>query len=115
MQSDNAVLYKPQIEEAPVAAGRPRPTIRNRPPRRNKRFWGHMGAGIMTTLTTRIAVGALTGVWAAGALTPIPAHAQWQPTRPVEFIIPAGTGGGADLMARTIQGTVTNAKLMKTP
>jgi putative tricarboxylic transport membrane protein len=74
-----------------------------------------MGAGIMTTLTTRIAFGALTGVWAAGALTPIPAHAQWQPTRPVEFIIPAGTGGGADLMARTIQGIVTKHNLMKTP
>ena len=24
------------------------------------------------------------------------AHAAWEPTRPVEFIIPAGTGGGAD-------------------
>ena len=44
-----------------------------------------------------------------------PAQAQWQPTRPVEFIIPAGTGGGADLMARTIQGIVTKHNLMKSP
>jgi hypothetical protein len=27
--------------------------------------------------------------------------------RPVEFIVPAGTGGGADQMARVIQGIVT--------
>lgn len=45
-----------------------------------------------------------------------PASAQkWEPTRPVEFIIPAGTGGGADIMARTIQGIVTKHNLMKQP
>jgi putative tricarboxylic transport membrane protein len=43
------------------------------------------------------------------------AHAAWEPTRPVEFIIPAGTGGGADIMARTIQGIVTKHNLMKQP
>ena len=41
----------------------------------------------------------------AGALTaaagPVLAQA-WQPTKTVEFIIPAGTGGGADQMARAI-------------
>jgi putative tricarboxylic transport membrane protein len=42
------------------------------------------------------------------------AEAAWQPTRPVEFIVPAGTGGGADLMARTIQGIITKHKLMPT-
>ena len=26
--------------------------------------------------------------------------AAWQPTKTVEFIVPAGTGGGADQMAR---------------
>lgn len=46
---------------------------------------------------------------AAGA-----AHA-WQPTKSVEFIVPAGTGGGADQMARLIQGVVTKYKLMKQP
>jgi putative tricarboxylic transport membrane protein len=39
----------------------------------------------------------------------------WEPARPVEFIIPAGTGGGADHMARTIEGIVTKHKLMKQP
>src|SRR6187431_692821 len=69
----------------------------------------------MYNLTSRSMLGALTVLFAAGALAPVPAQAQWQPSRPVEFIIPAGTGGGADLMARTIQGIVTKHNLMKTP
>jgi len=44
----------------------------------------------------------------------VPADAAWQPTRPVEFIVPAGTGGGADQMARVIQGIVTKHNLMPT-
>src|SRR5712692_2266192 len=36
----------------------------------------------------------------------------WEPTRTVEFIVPAGTGGGADQMARFVQGIVTKHKLM---
>jgi putative tricarboxylic transport membrane protein len=44
-----------------------------------------------------------------------PALAAWEPTRPVEVIVPAGTGGGADQMARTIQGIVTKYRLMKQP
>ena len=43
-----------------------------------------------------------------------PAAAAWQPNRPVEFIVPAGTGGGADQMARVIQGLVTKYALMPT-
>ena len=42
-----------------------------------------------------------------------PSFAAWEPTRPVEFIVPAGTGGGADQMARVIQGIVTKHGLMK--
>lgn len=37
----------------------------------------------------------------------------WEPTKTVEFIIPAGTGGGADQMARAIQGIVAKHSLMK--
>jgi putative tricarboxylic transport membrane protein len=44
-----------------------------------------------------------------------PAFSAWEPTRPVELIVPAGTGGGADQMARTIQGIVTKYNLMKQP
>ncbi|MDP2411406.1 MAG: tripartite tricarboxylate transporter substrate-binding protein [Pseudolabrys sp.] len=48
-------------------------------------------------------------------MSALPAKAAWEPTRPVEFIIPAGTGGGADIMARTIQGIVAKHNLMKQP
>ena len=41
------------------------------------------------------------------------AHAAWEPTRTVEIIVPAGPGGGADQMARVIQGIVTKHQLMK--
>jgi len=47
-------------------------------------------------------------------LMPTPASA-WEPTRPVEIIVPAGTGGGADQMARVVQGIVTKHNLMKQP
>ncbi|MCY7318794.1 MAG: tripartite tricarboxylate transporter substrate binding protein [Ramlibacter sp.] len=42
-----------------------------------------------------------------------PAQAAWEPTKPVEFVVPAGTGGGADQMARMIQGIIIKHKLMK--
>jgi tripartite-type tricarboxylate transporter receptor subunit TctC len=43
-------------------------------------------------------------------------HAQgWEPNRPVQFIVPAGTGGGADQMARVIQGIVSKHNLMRQP
>ncbi len=45
----------------------------------------------------------------------VPALAAWEPTKPVEFVVPAGTGGGADQMARFIQGVVTKHGLMKQP
>src|SRR5712664_324672 len=39
----------------------------------------------------------------------------WEPTRPVEFIIPAGTGGGADQMARLISLIAEKHKLSPRP
>jgi len=51
---------------------------------------------------------------AAGLLAAAPFAAQaWEPTRTVEFIVPAGTGGGADQMARTVQAIVAKHNLMK--
>ncbi len=41
--------------------------------------------------------------------------AAWEPTKSVEFVVPAGTGGGADQMARFIQGIVAKGNLMKQP
>jgi putative tricarboxylic transport membrane protein len=43
------------------------------------------------------------------------AEAAWEPTKPVEFVVPAGTGGGADQMARFLQGVVAKNKLMAQP
>ncbi|HZS69967.1 MAG TPA: tripartite tricarboxylate transporter substrate binding protein [Burkholderiales bacterium] len=37
----------------------------------------------------------------------------WEPSKTVEFIVPAGTGGGADQMARFVQGMVAKHGLMK--
>lgn len=39
----------------------------------------------------------------------------WEPTKPIEFIIPAGTGGGADQMARLIAGIADKHKLSPRP
>ena len=39
----------------------------------------------------------------------------WEPTEPVEFVVPAGTGGGADQMARFIQKMVVDHRLMRQP
>jgi putative tricarboxylic transport membrane protein len=49
------------------------------------------------------------------AASHMPSFAAWEPTKPVTFIIPAGTGGGADQMARLIQGVVSKHSLMKQP
>jgi tripartite-type tricarboxylate transporter receptor subunit TctC len=57
----------------------------------------------------------VTIAMSAMALLTAPAHAAWEPTKPVEFVVPAGTGGGADQMARLIQGIVIKHNLMKQP
>ncbi len=44
-----------------------------------------------------------------------PAQAAWEPTKPIEFVIPAGTGGGADQMARLIAGIAEKHKLTPRP
>jgi tripartite-type tricarboxylate transporter receptor subunit TctC len=50
----------------------------------------------------------------AAALCAAPAGA-WEPTKPVEFVIPAGQGGGADQMARFTQGVTAKHNLIKQP
>jgi putative tricarboxylic transport membrane protein len=57
----------------------------------------------------RLAAAALLATCSAAG----PALAAWEPTKPVEFVVPAGTGGGADQMARLIQGIIVKHKLMK--
>lgn len=49
---------------------------------------------------------------AAAAVAPAWA---WEPTKAVTLIIPAGTGGGADQMARFIQGVIQKHELLSKP
>jgi tripartite-type tricarboxylate transporter receptor subunit TctC len=59
-----------------------------------------------------------TGLVAGLALIasiPGAALAAWEPTKPIEFVIPAGTGGGADQMARLIAGIAEKHKLSPRP
>jgi len=70
------------------------------------RSWTRRGRGVAGV--------AMLGVAAALMLPAGSATAQgWEPTKPVQFVIPAGTGGGADQMARFIQGVVAKNGLMK--
>jgi putative tricarboxylic transport membrane protein len=49
------------------------------------------------------------------ALAPAAGLAAWEPTKPIEFVVPAGTGGGADQMARLIAGIAEKHKLSPKP
>jgi len=61
-----------------------------------------------------IRIAASAAIAACFAVLPQAARAQaWEPTKTVEFIIPAGTGGGADQMARAAQAIVAKHNLMK--
>jgi len=62
-------------------------------------------------LTLRM--GAFAAATALSVVQLSTAQAAWEPTRPVEIIVPAGPGGGADQMSRVIQGIVTKHNLMK--
>lgn len=57
-----------------------------------------------------------TGVLAALALgTALPAAADWAPTRPLEFVVASGAGGGTDNFARTIQSVIVKGEALKQP
>ena len=58
---------------------------------------------------------ALFAALVAAALPGVPAQAAWEPTKPIEFVVPAGTGGGADQMARLVAGIVEKHKLSPRP
>lgn len=63
----------------------------------------------MTVLKT-LTVSAL-----ALAISAPAAFAEWEPRKPVEFIIMAGTGGGADQIARLLQGLIEQKDLSPRP
>ncbi len=56
-----------------------------------------------------------TALALALVLAAAPAGAAWEPTKPIEFVVPAGTGGGADQMARLISGIAEKHKLSPRP
>lgn len=57
---------------------------------------------------------ASAAVIAASALTSV-AHAEWEPTKPIDFVIMAGAGGGADQIARFIQSIAEKKDLTPRP
>ena len=60
-----------------------------------------------------IAAGLVSGL--ALSVAPQEAHAAWKPKKPVEFVIMAGKGGGADRLARFIQGIIEKHKISSKP
>ena len=66
----------------------------------------------MFTTSKVLSLGAAACVGGVLALSSAPANA-WEPTHPIEIIVPAGTGGGADQMARVMQGIITKHSLSK--
>ncbi len=67
----------------------------------------------MTRHSGRI-TGFLIGLLFVG-LAPATHAVAWEPTKPIEFVVPAGTGGGADQMARLIAGIADKHKLSPKP
>jgi tripartite-type tricarboxylate transporter receptor subunit TctC len=52
---------------------------------------------------------------AMGLVGAASAQTAWEPTAPVQLVVPAGTGGGADLMARFIAEAIRKHGLMRQP
>ena len=55
------------------------------------------------------------GLLAVGLACASLAASAWEPSKPIEFVVPAGTGGGADQMARFVQGVAAKNKLTAQP
>jgi tripartite-type tricarboxylate transporter receptor subunit TctC len=51
-------------------------------------------------------------VAAALLLHTVAQAADWKPTKPVEFVVPSGAGGGTDQFARLVQSIIVKHKLM---
>jgi putative tricarboxylic transport membrane protein len=66
---------------------------------------------ILQRSTGALAIAAACGMAAWSS----PANADWKPSRTVTFVVPAGTGGGADQMAREIQGVAQKHDLLQKP
>jgi len=71
----------------------------------------------MRILPKSVIAGLGVGVLVGLSATAIPQDAQaaWKPQKPVEFVIMAGKGGGADKMARLMQSVIAKKKLSPMP
>ena len=56
----------------------------------------------------------LAAAFAASCALAAPAHA-WEPTKPIEIVVPFSAGGASDQMARVIQGAIQKNGLTKQP
>ena len=65
-------------------------------------------------LAKSLAIAALTTAL-TGLVAVTPSWAEWKPSKTIEFIVPAGTGGGADQMARMVQGIIQKHALADQP
>ena len=69
----------------------------------------------MTHSRKIIAAGLAGALAVAGSLAASSTAAAWEPKKPIEFIIMAGTGGGADQIARLLQGLIEKKDLSSRP
>lgn len=68
-----------------------------------------------TSLFQKLKVASVATLAAGTMLAGSIASAAWEPKKPVEFIIMAGTGGGADQMARLMQSIIEKNDLSSKP
>jgi tripartite-type tricarboxylate transporter receptor subunit TctC len=59
--------------------------------------------------------GLLLALASLAPVTDTQAQAQWQPTKPIEFVIMAGKGGGADLIVRSMAEIIEKHRLTPVP
>ena len=57
----------------------------------------------------------IAGAAALGMMAGAASAADWKPRKPVEFVIMAGAGGGADQIARLLQGLIEKKGLSSRP
>jgi tripartite-type tricarboxylate transporter receptor subunit TctC len=69
----------------------------------------------MTALNRSVVASLVGGLGLAGSLVLSPAAVAWEPVKPVDFVIMAGKGGGADKMARLMQSIIEKNKLASRP
>jgi putative tricarboxylic transport membrane protein len=57
----------------------------------------------------------ILGLLIAACLVPVTGFSAWQPSRPVQYIIPWAAGGGSDIIARQVVAIIESEKLSPQP